>query len=406
MVAYELLYSKRPFEKHCPHFLIDYLESVIRNTSMLQDGSNSCDILFTSSSPGTSHASSPCRTTVTSTPSSLANAVSKTASYGSNHKSRNKRLIFPSLNGISDDSFSLLNLDVHMDNHGQGKEEMKEEYASLSNICTDKEDGIEELSCIDDDYYEEIDENLLVPIPTSNKHIYLQCAEKSSISAPCIDLLQHLFDVRPRYRLGYNNCKQLHRHEFFKINGCNWSSINSKTQLPCPGFPTRRKCGDDDQEESHDCGVSGLHNLTKQQTISSDQEALFQSFYYINPSSQSLFPEKEKESFKMTTTITNFLSNTFPSSKTTSHTLSSSFSLSNSNSYSYSRDGNSFGCANSNVDSTSIHSSSTTVLKSAVVRKKEPTASNSDRVHGMKLSFHSLSFKPSQLQHSVNLPKI
>jgi len=341
VVAYELLHGKRPFEKHCPHAMITYLETSLalkskqraNASSSLSSSSSSSSQEYSigalqpslvsqysssslaSGAPRTPRRHAPEQSTVSLPPLFPALPslpASSSLQHGTRAVSSAKQIGKSALHNNQVGGVVLLDDFAHLDGgvkdggqHPSPVSVTQLHRASSSESLADGTSGLivfdneaEPCATLFGDHWS-CDEgplvaNLCVSLPPGNQWLGV-------ISDECNSLLEGLFEVRPSRRLGGRRIEALRNHPWLDCQGLSdWESLTSKiTTAPhfVPGKiyapraerdKHRDRKGRERSERDADDGL-----LTEKDTprISSEQEKQFSGCSYVSSQYKELFPD-------------------------------------------------------------------------------------------------------------------
>lgn len=349
VVAFELLFSRRPFEKHCPIAYINYLENAFAYATKARQKFQAKQMLSSSSS------SSPSATTLSTSYPSAVNASSLKLSINSESSEfdseRSPSLVRPKpsssltaqspLNANTSneigtnsqtqfspkrfESFSpssafrkpVLNI-VEDD---EVKDESQPHAQTQDRSCGDPDRGIgyqtsrrqhtkqrssgvrshivEGADETSSEEYEHgtspsIDEHWLVDEGELPPSLRISIPTNIDLSSSCVSLLEGLFEIRPCYRLGARNFESLRRHAWFEEFGLDdWSDIDNKKIV------ANFKPGNDYFNEISNSHESLIDQYTHGEesnffnsspcTLTGEQQALFADYSFVDPAYNHLF---------------------------------------------------------------------------------------------------------------------
>ena len=338
VVAYELLHGKRPFEKHCPHAMISYLEgtlAVAKGKSSSQSPSSSTDRHTQAAAAVAGGGGGGGYSTVAVSANDLSVSLrSQRKSHPSggdgNDGSSSLPPIFPNpigngvkqphQNGVSKTAKGVsrqhdYNVSDNMfdcDIDCSSKFEGNDEHPSPQSVTQLRRSGtyrsVNKLSfastqpSIFGDHWA-CDEgilpcNLSVTLPLGNQWI-------GSISNECNSMLQGLFEVRPAIRLGGRRIEDLRTHPWLASLGLSdWDGLLTKISK-FPKYVPGKVCGPRGEREKHkghkskDKDTSGgsdksqVDILAERETprVSPEQEKQFAGCSYIAPQYRDLYPD-------------------------------------------------------------------------------------------------------------------
>ena len=309
VVAYELLFSRRPFEKHCPISFITYLEKAYQAKQSQKEknfsqnskqAALSIDSVTTSSEKSidtTQEFYSPIRnkqshstngnTFGTNQTNCLFPVIAEDSStYHSTSaipKILQSRSSCTNINRVSNESKVIAKYrEAHQyDDNLQGPIR-----CSSPNNSAEKEMQSEDHWIVDRG---ELPVNLMVPIP-------IHTSWMGNVSPKCSSFLKGLFDVRPTYRLGCANIDELMQHPWLKENKVNnWTELENKSFQPFfkPGkrflkdgfeqFSTQNEKMIDENIDDTFTDTSSdddIPMLTQQSVL---HQSYFKHFHYIAP---------------------------------------------------------------------------------------------------------------------------
>lgn len=351
VVAYELLFSKRPFEKHCPIPFITYLEKALQTkqsqlekeklsstkNSKLTSSFDSVTTTSDKSPDSSSEFYSPLRKSFANNltgnlhstfnfptiaeESSKEMLTNNTQSSAFNHRMTPNRSSFTNISRISNDSRVLTKYrEAYQTYYEDALDDPKRCSSPVLN--RDKEVTVlaEEHWLVDSG---ELPVHLVVPIPVHTSWL-------GSVSPNCTSLLRGLFDVRPSHRLG-SSMEELMQHPWLKENKVsNWTELESKKFEPFfkpgkkflkDGFaqyqPAHEKLIDENNADNF-TDTDTDNDISDHFHASPLRQSHFKDFHYVSP----LYEELEAKSNKRSTMIITNTSTTTTSIKVSASTSS------------------------------------------------------------------------------------
>lgn len=231
ILMYELLYGRRPYDKHCPLAMIQFVDKCYKKKNESKEFEASEDSIKMGKKSGL--LSPPQSPSLSSNTTPL---ISPSSSPISSRDFSGKKILFPTINTESNetattcfsDSSSLKSMDEmdsiklpKISNFNPSKSislssTLNSSPLSLKECLNSNLTGTEDYWNVDVSYDFIMDNNLFIPLPMANPWL-------GDISTDCLDLLQGLLDIRPHCRLGGRNFLTLRNLEIFKkFNFINW----------------------------------------------------------------------------------------------------------------------------------------------------------------------------------------
>jgi len=270
VMAFELLFGRRPFDKHCPQSFIQYVEhchalAVQRRMDstlhhLQQSKKHSPTSTMSTSSSTTGMLTSPLGS---SGGIGLHNPV--IAGYPGRAPLRAIFLQQPPVDEVKDDqdnvSAAVDAVSTHHNNEGVSCGSLLDENWVCSHLP--------------------LQPSLRVVIPS-------QTFSSGPVSDACSDMIDGLLDARPTYRLGYRHRQAFHSHPWFVENDLgDWVAIQRRQMKPQFVPP-------DDYYHEISKGIQPLLDELKAGSSNSSgagtSEPLFAEYYFVHPDYHHRFP--------------------------------------------------------------------------------------------------------------------